>query len=537
MRTGIRAQLKVAPSQVAADAGGGGGNGVCIVHVVRLAPLHLRAARRLRYGRRIAKRLETMPRLSRRSFLAASAVLAARPAFAAAPSAPETDVVIVGAGAAGIAAARRIAAAGRKYVLLEAADHVGGRCITDTQIFGVPYDRGAHWIHTPDLNPVTKQVPRRGLEIYPAPASQKVRIGRRFARAGELEDFLALQVRANRAIAEAARRGDVPCAQALPNDLGDWRPLIEFLLGPFTCGKELADVSAVDFAKSAERNADAFCRQGFGTLIAALAEGVAPRLSTPATAIDTRRNVQVETPKGTITARAAIVTVSTNVLSSGAIRFTPELAPRLLEAFDKLSLGSYDHVALELADNPLGFESDDFALEKSADARTGAILANVSGTPLCLVEVAGSFGRDLAAHGEAAMVDFAADWLAGLYGSDVKKAVKRSHATRWNHEPLVRGAFSAAAPGFEHARRVLMEPAQNGVWFAGEAVHETLWGTVGGAWASGERAADAVLHRLSGFSEPAAETEPPKRNVRRTGAAPRRQRFQAAPRIMRDEPR
>src|SRR5580698_11214626 len=102
-----------------------------------------------------------MPRLSRRSFLAASAALAARPAIgAAAPSSTATDVVIVGAGAAGIAAARRIAAAGRHYVLIEATDHIGGRCITDTHTFGVPYDRGAHWIYLPETNPLTKLGPR-----------------------------------------------------------------------------------------------------------------------------------------------------------------------------------------------------------------------------------------------------------------------------------------------------------------------------------------------------------------------------------------
>ncbi len=305
-----------------------------------------------------------MPRLSRRSFLAASAALAVRPAAAAA--AAEFDVVIVGAGAAGIAAARRIAAAGRKFVLLEAADHIGGRCITDTATFGLPYDRGAHWIHTPDLNPVTKLVPRRGIEIYPTPESQKVRIGRRYAREGELEDLLASQGRAKRAIADAARKGDLACAQALPNDLGDWRPAVEFVLGPFGCGKDLAQVSAVDFAKSAERDADAFCRQGFGTLLAALAEGLAVKLSTPATAIDLRRNVTVETPKGAIAARSAIVTVSTNVIASGGIKFTPELANRQRDAFAKLSLGSYDHIALEIADNTLGFESDDLVFEKSA---------------------------------------------------------------------------------------------------------------------------------------------------------------------------
>jgi monoamine oxidase len=476
-----------------------------------------------------------MPRLSRRLFLAASAALAARPSVRAAPL-READVVIVGAGAAGIAAARRIVAAKRKVVVLEAADHAGGRCITDTTTFGVPYDRGAHWIHMPDINPVTKAAPRRGLDIYPAPASQKVRIGRRYARQGELEEFLAVRVRANRAITEAARKGDTACEQALPRDLGDWRAAVEFVLGPFGCGKELAEVSAVDFTKSAERDVDAFCRQGFGTLLASLAQGVPIELSTPATAIDLRRNVEVETPKGTIVARAAIVTVSTNVIASGAIKFTPALPPRQLDAMAKLALGSYDHIALELANNPLGLESDDLVFEKAANTRTAAILANIAGTSLCFVEVGGKFGRDLAGQGEAAMVDFAADWLAGLYGTDVKKTIKRSHATRWTQEPRALGAFSVAAPGGESARRTLMEPVHDTIWFAGEAAHETLWGTVGGAWESGERAADAVLRRIGGQKEPVeAETAAGKAKAqpKRSGPAERR-RFEAQPRIMRD---
>jgi monoamine oxidase len=454
-----------------------------------------------------------MPRLSRRSFLAASAASAvsvARPAIAAPTSrSTETDVVIVGAGAAGIAAARRIAAANRHFVLIEAADHVGGRCITDTRTFGPPFDRGAHWIHSPDINPVALLAPRRGIEIYRAPASQKVRVGLRNAREGELEDFLAAQVRATRAIVDAARKGDVPCEQALPNDLGDWRSTIAFVLGPFACGKDLAKLSAVDFVRIAERRTDAFCRQGFGALLATHASGIAVQLSTPATAIDIGREVEVQTPRGTIAARAAIITVSTNVLASGRIRFMSESPQRMLDACASLSLGSYDHIALEFGGNPLGLESDDLVFEKSTDTRTGAILANVSGSPLCVIEVAGAFGRDLSEQGEAAMVNFAGEWLAKLYGTDVKKAVKRAVATRWNADPLALGAMSAAGPGGQAARRVLMEPLRDSVWFAGEAVHETLWGTVGGAWESGERAADAVVRRLGGQREPVVEEQKP----------------------------
>src|SRR5262249_1697694 len=134
-----------------------------------------------------------MRRLSRRSFLASSAaVLTAAPAFAALRPAPEVprsgwgDAIIVGAGAAGIAAGRRLAAAGNHLVVLEAADQVGGRCITDTKTFGIPYDRGAHWMYAADINPLAKLAVQSGLDIYAAPPGQRVRIGRRYARESEM---------------------------------------------------------------------------------------------------------------------------------------------------------------------------------------------------------------------------------------------------------------------------------------------------------------------------------------------------------------
>ncbi|MGH6672075.1 MAG: flavin monoamine oxidase family protein [Xanthobacteraceae bacterium] len=457
-----------------------------------------------------------MPRLSRRSFLAASAGFGARPALGAPPPARSgaIDVVIVGAGAAGISAARRLAAAGRHYVLIEAAGHLGGRCITETGTFGVPFDRGAHWIHLPDKNPVAKLTPGDGIEIYPAPQSQKVRIGLRYAREGELEDFLAAQLRATRAIDDAARKADVACGRVLPGDLGDWQSTIAFVLGPFPYGRDLAQLSAADFAHAPERNADAFCRQGFGTLLATRAAGLAVQLSTPATAIDFSRNVEVQTPKGAIAARAAIITVSANVLAAGGIRFKPELSQSVSEAFNMLSLGSYDHIALEFNGNPLGLESDDLVFEKSADTHTAAILGNVYGTSLCLIEVAGSFGRELSAQGQAAMVNFAGEWLAKFYGNQVIRAVRRASATRWNADPLALGAMSAAKPGGHFARAVLAEPVHEAIWFAGDAVHETLWGTVGGAWESGERAADAVLRRLAGQRAPEVKERRPARKRR-----------------------
>ena len=122
-----------------------------------------------------------------------------------APLPREADIVVIGAGAAGIAAARRIQAANRKVIVVEAAGQIGGRCLTDTATFDVPFDRGARWLHNPDTNPMVKLARSAGLDIYPAPLGQKIRIGRRNARAGETEEFLAALVRANRAIDDASR--------------------------------------------------------------------------------------------------------------------------------------------------------------------------------------------------------------------------------------------------------------------------------------------------------------------------------------------
>jgi monoamine oxidase len=452
-----------------------------------------------------------MRRLTRRSFLAASAAtLTAAPALGAPRPAPAPDVprsgwvdaVIVGAGAAGIAAGRRLAAGGKRFVVLEAADNVGGRCITDTKTFGVPYDRGAHWIYAADINPLAKLAMQTGLEVYPAPPGQRMRIGRRYAREGEMEDFLASLVRANTAIADAARKNDIACTQALPKDLGEWRPTVEFVLGPYGCSKDLSDISTADLSRSGERDNNAFCRQGYGTLLAKLAAPLPLLLGTPVKTIEwwSRARIEVDTPKGQFKTGAVILTVSTNVLTGGKIKLAPDLPKRHLEAATKLKLGSRDHVALELTGNPLGLRSDELVFEKTDGRQTAAIFGNASGSTICIVDIGGNFGRDLSAKGEAGMIDFVMTWLAGLYGTDMKSIIKRRHATRWNHEPWVLGATSAAAPGAQSARKVLAEPISGRIFLAGEATHETRWGTVNGAWESGERAGDAVVKLLGGPS-------------------------------------
>ena len=123
------------------------------------------------------------------------------------------------------------------------------------------------------------------------------------------------------------------------------------------------------------------------------------------------------------------------------------------------------------------------------------------------------------------MVAFAVEWLSKLFGSDVAAAVKKSSATRWNTAPYALGAMSVAGPGNQPSRKVLAEPI-GCMFLAGEATHETLWGTVDGAWESGERAADAALRKIGALRD---ESEPAPARAHRRRAAPVRSAIPSSP--------
>ena len=290
--------------------------------------------------------------LTRRDFLSASAAFAAcrRSAGARgrAPLPREADVVVIGAGAAGIAAARRIMAANRKVIVIEASTQIGGRChhrqhdlrhaVRSWRALALRSR------HQPD-GQARAQCRARRLR---APPGQKIRIGRRNARAGETEEFLAALVRANRAIDDASRgKADMPCAAVLPKDLGDWAATAEFVLGANATGKDLKDISAIDRAHAQDRTDAIGCRQGLGTLIARSAticrwrcrrrQTASP--GTAATSRSTRR--RAGSPRAPSSSRCRPMCWPRAISNS-----RPILPKRQLDAASKLCLGSYDRIAL-----------------------------------------------------------------------------------------------------------------------------------------------------------------------------------------------
>ena len=297
--------------------------------------------------------------VDRRNFLAGSAALASAPALGAVAASGETDVVIIGAGAAGIAAARKVAAAGRRFVVIEAGDHVGGRCVTDTRTFGVPYDRGAHWIHVPDLNPVAKLgAARRRLDVYPAPPGQKLRIAP--AQRARRRDGGFPRVRScARTARSRMRRAARPSLLRAGAAEGSRRlaAAVEFVLGPFGCGKNLDEVSADGFRPIARtrrrrvlpagsRHAARQARRGRSGATATCRSRACSRRASGRDR-DRARAASLRAPRSSRRRPACS--------RADRIKFDPALPKRQLDAMAKLSLGSYDHIALELASNPLGF--------------------------------------------------------------------------------------------------------------------------------------------------------------------------------------
>jgi monoamine oxidase len=246
-------------------------------------------------------------------------------------------------------------------------------------------------------------------------------------------------------------------------------------------------------------------------LVAAVAKTIEVGTGTPVNRIDTRgRGVAIETARGTVRAAAVILTPSTSALSTGLIKFDPALPKRTMDALAGLSLGTRDRLVFELPRNPLRFTDDQRAIFRAGDARNVGLVGRVGGTDLAYAEFSGRFGREMSDRGGTAMAAFVSELLVAHFGSEAKKYMGRSEAVRWSRDPWVLGGISAASPGSGANRRLLAEPVGDRIFFAGEALHEGWWGTVAGAWISGERAATAALRLLDRTAAPAKGAPPRK---------------------------
>jgi monoamine oxidase len=414
----------------------------------------------------------------------------------------DVDVVIVGAGCAGLAAAKRLRAAGASFVVLEAMGRIGGRALTTSDDFGVPFDLGCAWLHAADRNPFFPEAQAAGWTLkHHDMGLDHLWFGKRRATDGEM----AAERRAEAELAaciERHRSGDDRMSSVVEG-CHALRVSATFA-GPMDFGADDDEISVTDFRSAADLEPNYFTREGYGALIHRWGADVPVQLSTPVRRIRwDGLGVEVETDKGSVRARAVIVTVSMGVLAFEDIAFVPELPAGHQEAIFDLPMGLLTKIPVRVAGTRLGLSPfDDLLMERHA-RHDLYFLAFPFDLDLMVGFVGGDFAWEMEAAGREAAVDFVTDRLVDMFGSEARKAVTHGTMTNWGAERHVRGAYAAARPGKAHARDVLGDPVGERIWFAGEALAGGLKQTAAGARLSGEAVAGKVALWLAHQDDPA----------------------------------
>jgi monoamine oxidase len=403
----------------------------------------------------------------------------------------DTEVVIVGGGAAGIAAGRRLAQAAIDCLVVEARPRLGGRAWTVADASGFALDLGCGWLHSADRNPWAPiaQAQGRNIDKTPPPWERRsMPIGFPLAEQEEFSNAMCeFFARVGPAVANAP---DVAASVMLEPGCR-WNNLMT-AVGTFISGAEYDRVSARDFDRYDDSGVNWRVREGYGATIAAHGEGLAVVLDCPVLQIDHHgRRLKIETAKGVITADQAIVTLPSAVLADKEFLFSPAL-PEKTEAARGLPLGLADKLFLSL-ENAEEFEPSSQLFGHIDRVATAAYYFRPFGRPMIECYFGGRLASELESGSERAFYDFAVSELGALLGNDFPRRVKSIQIHRWGGDPYARGSYSYAQPGMADCRAKLAAPANERLFFAGEACSLHDFSTAHGGWFTGVAAADQAI--------------------------------------------
>ncbi len=403
----------------------------------------------------------------------------------------ETNVAIIGGGAAGIAAGRRLRAAGVDCLVIEARARLGGRAWTMTGASGYALDLGCGWLHSADRNPWAKIAESQGRIIDKTrPPWSRPSLPVRFSLADQ-EDFRkAMDAFHDRLEASLAGGKDIAAADALERG-GRWNALIT-AVGTYISGAEFGHVSGRDFVNYQDSEVNWSVVEGLGATIAAAGAELRTTLESPVIRIDhSGMWLKIETAKGTVTADQAIVTLPTAVLADNEHLFSPAL-PDKTQAARGLPLGLADKLFIALADAE-EFEPNSRVFGHTDRVATASYQLRPFGRPMIEAYFGGSHAAALEAGGERAFFDFALSELTELFGSGFAHRVKPIHIHRWGADPFARGSYSYALPGMADCRAALAAAVDGRLFFAGEACSRGDFSTAHGGWFSGVSAAEQAI--------------------------------------------
>lgn len=413
-------------------------------------------------------------------------------------------MLVIGAGMAGLSAARSLADAGWPVRIIEARDRIGGRVHTDRG-WGVPLEMGASWIHGTSDNPLVKLARQARAQLVTTdyyswaklvvdpklpPLDYDPTLWRVFVERARYQfDAGSLAAAVNAAAGgEALSVSDrAQLAFYLTTEIED-----EF-------AADADQLSAITFDEGDYTGGDqVVITNGYDALPRLLADGLRVELNTPVTAIARRDDsVVVRTKDRSFQGPAAIVTVPLGVLKADAIAFDPPLPDQHSQAVDALGFGVLSKSFFRF--NRRGWTLDNaFYQYLAADGGWWAQWFSLPAPagPIMLAFNAGDRGRAVEASSPRDLMATALPVAHRLFGDDVSPVdVKTSN---WSADPYARGAYSFHAPGSGlDDRRRLQEPISDRLYLAGEAVGVNNPATVHGAMSSGRYAAEQLMHRLS----------------------------------------
>ena len=403
------------------------------------------------------------------------------------------DVAVIGAGAAGIAAARALAGHPVTVAVLEARDRLGGRAHT-LEAEGVGLDMGCGWLHSADENLLSVMAENAGYGIDRTPPPWETQAFNHEMTPGAQQDFGDAFAAFEDRVAQAASRGDDGPASELFDPASPWNGRIDAISGALN-GARFKEVSIKDYDAYRDTGVNWRVVGGYGRFIAAMGEDLPVVLDCAVSRIDRRGpTLKLETTRGVVEAKTVIITAPTDLIAREALRIDPPV-PELLDAAAGVPLGlaSKVHMTVTGAED---FPKDSQLWGRQDTADTGGYHLRPYGRAM----IEGYFGADLAwaleAEGERAFFDFATEELVALLGSDMRKRLGFVAATMWGADPWSHGSYSHALPHHADNRARMKTPIERRIFIAGEATAEAFYGTAHGAWMEGERAAMQALSVL-----------------------------------------